>query len=193
MSSCISVSGCAVDLGRDELAHDVVGRLAPALLDQLTEVGVHLHARAPNGLVRASRRDGGTRGRPCRSPRWSSGTAAASRSRGTPRIHEITPIGSGAAMRSTKSNSSPPLAATGCRRGSRRAMRSISSWRDRMARGVNRRIATRRSGPCRGGSRVTTISIGWPALRAVGPERCSPCSFEKRSGCDATSGCRRAS
>ena len=46
-------------------------------------------------------------------------------------------------------------------------------------------MATRRSGPCRGGSRVTTISIGCPG-EPFGP-RMSPCSFENRVGCDATS------
>ena len=56
----------AVDLGRDELAHDVVARLAAVPLDQLGEVGVHLDAGAAQRLTRDSRRDGGTRGRPCR-------------------------------------------------------------------------------------------------------------------------------
>ena len=36
----------AVDLGGDELADDVVARLAPVPLDQLGEVRVHLDARA---------------------------------------------------------------------------------------------------------------------------------------------------
>ncbi len=49
------------------------------------------------------------------------------------------------------------------------AMRSISSWRDRIARGVKRGIATRRNGPWRGGSSVTTISVGC-AGAPIGPE-----------------------
>ena len=64
-------------------------------------------------------------------------------------------------------------------------MASISSWRSRMARGVNRRMATRRRGPWRGGSRVTTISDGCEGV-PIGL-RTRPCSFEKRCGCDAIS------
>ncbi len=92
-------------------------------------------------------------------------------------------------MRSTKSNSLvPSVAATSSRISA--VMRSISAKRERIARGVKRRIATRRSGPCRGGSSVTTISVGWPGTDSEpsGPTgmTMSPCSFEKRSGCEAT-------
>ena len=61
----------------------------------------------------------------------------------------------------------------------------MSSLRALIARGVRRRMATRRSGPWRGGSRVTTISIGWP-IAPFGPI-IRPCSLENRTGCDATS------
>ena len=87
-------------------------------------------------------------------------------------------------MRSTKSNSSVP-SATATSSSTSAAMRSISSCRDRIARGVRRRIPTRRSGPWRGGSSVTTISVGC-AGAPVRP-RIRPCSFEKRTGCAAMS------
>ena len=64
-------------------------------------------------------------------------------------------------------------------------MRSISSWRDRMARGVNRGMATRRSGPWRGGSSMTTISDG--GAGAPGWPRMRPWALENRSGWDAMS------
>ena len=96
----------------------------------------------------------------------------------------MTPMGRGAAMRSTKSNSpASGEAATSSRTST--AMRSISSWRERMARGVNRGMAVRRSGPWRGGSRVTTISMGW--LGAPSLPRMRPCWLENRSGWEDTS------
>ena len=57
-------------------------------------------------------------------------------------------------------------------------MRSMSSRRSRTARGVNPAFATRRIGPCRGGSSMTTISDGGnttPAGRSV-----IPCALENR-------------
>ena len=95
----------------------------------------------------------------------------------------MTPMGSGAATRSTKSNSPSPEAARSS--STRTAMRSISSWRSRMALGVKRGMATRRSGPCVGGSSMTTISEGgggapgWPRMR--------PWALENRSGWAAMS------
>ena len=60
-------------------------------------------------------------------------------------------------------------------------MRSMSARCSRTARGVKRPFATRRTGPWRGGSSMTTISDGGittPAGRSV-----IPCALEKRSGC----------
>ena len=59
-------------------------------------------------------------------------------------------------------------------------MWSISSSRERMARGVKRGIAARRNGPCRGGSRVTTMSDG--CMPAPERPRTRPPALEKRSG-----------
>src|SRR5262245_65786362 len=42
---------CAVDRGADQLAHQIVLRVATALLDQTVEVGMQLAARAPDGLA----------------------------------------------------------------------------------------------------------------------------------------------
>ena len=66
------------------------------------------------------------------------------------------------------------------------AIRSMSSRRARTARGVNRAFATRRSGPCRGGSSITTISDG--GNTGAGRARSvMPCALENRSGCFAIS------
>ncbi len=86
-------------------------------------------------------------------------------------------------MRSTKSNSSESSAAATSSTIST-AMRSISSWRNRIARGVKRGMATLRKGPCRGGSSVTIISVGCE-FAPIGPSM-SPCAFENATGCDAT-------
>jgi len=64
-------------------------------------------------------------------------------------------------------------------------MRSTSARCACSARGVKRRLATRRIGPCRGGSSVTTISDGIATASTL--PRMMPCALEKRTGCDATS------
>ena len=100
--------------------------------------------------------------------------------RGNPSIQDTTAIGSGAATRSTKLHSpeAPPVAAW-----SRisTAMRSMSALRARSEARVKRALTSLRSGPCRGGSIMTTISDGGiggaPARRSM-----IPCSFEKSSG-----------
>ena len=135
----------AVDLRVEQVADEVVARFAPALLDELAQVGVHLAARAPDGLARRLARTAEL------------GIVLADHlvgpleqqlpvGTGTPRSQEITAIGSGAAMRSTKSNS---LGAVGGRhlveRSRPRCARS-RSWRDRIARGVKRRHRDPRGG-----------------------------------------------
>ena len=90
----------------------------------------------------------------------------------------MTPRGKGAATRSTKSSSPAPPAGSASSTIST-AMRSMSSRRARTARGVNAALATRRIGPCLGGSSSTRISDGGstkPAGRSV-----MPCALEKRS------------
>jgi hypothetical protein len=42
---------CSVDLAADELAHQIVLRVAPAERDQALEIGVQLAARAHEGLT----------------------------------------------------------------------------------------------------------------------------------------------
>src|SRR5262249_31760989 len=172
-----------VDHGLDQLAHQIVLGVAAALLDQTVEVGVQLAARAPDRLA------GGLAGAPILRIVLADHLVRPAEeqvqsSPGTPRIHATTAMGSGAAIRSTKSHSptAPPVAA---RSRISTAMRSMSGTCTRCARGVKRRLATRRSGPCRGGSSVTTISDGI-ATASAGP-RMIPCALEKRSGCDAIS------
>jgi hypothetical protein len=93
----------------------------------------------------------------------------------------ITASGNGAAMRSTKSSSPDAPEGAAASRISR-AMRSMSVRRARTARGVKRTFATRRTGPCRGGSSRTTISDG--EITAASARRSViPCALEKRSGC----------
>ena len=96
----------------------------------------------------------------------------------------MTPSGNGAAIRSTKSSSpTPPVGSAPSTISP--AIRSMSSRRARTARGVNPALATRRIGPCLGGSSSTRISDGGstkPAGRSV-----MPCALEKRSGCFETS------
>ena len=95
--------------------------------------------------------------------------------RGTPRIHAITASGNGAAICSTKSHS--PTSAAG--------HRAVEDLDARCARrrpaarappsGVKRPLTTRRIGPCRGGSSITTISgvgiTGASARASVMPVR----------------------
>jgi len=102
---------------------------------------------------------------------------------GTPMIQAITASGNGAATRSTKSPSVDPF--TTPSPSTSRAMRSTSSWRARIARGVKRELTTRRIGPCLGGSIITRISVGGTG---PAPSRASvmPAALPKRSGCDAT-------
>ena len=95
----------AVELAVDELAHQVVPGPAAALFDQAFEVDVQLARARDWRSGRPSRRRAGTRGRWRRSPRSSSDTAAPSRRAARRGSRTITAMGSGAAMRSTKSHS----------------------------------------------------------------------------------------
>ena len=88
--------------------------------------------------------------------------------------------GKGAAILSTKSNS-PEIPASATESMISTAMRSMSERRARTARGVKRRITTRRIGPCRGGSSIMTISGSVTAGASVRASM-TPWAFEKRRG-----------
>ena len=72
------------------------------------------------------------------------------------------------------------------RRGSRPRCARCRRGCSRTARGVKRAFATRRIGPCFGGSSITTISDGGIDRRRRGAS-VIPCALEKRSGCVAIS------
>ena len=96
----------------------------------------------------------------------------------------MTPSGNGAAIRSTKS-SSPDVPDTSCAvEDLGRDPFDVGSLLAHRA-GVNRPFATRRTGPCFGGSSMTTISDGGittPARNSV-----MPLALENRCGCFAIS------
>ena len=136
----------AVDLGGDELAHDVVARLAPVPLDQLGEIGVHLDAGAAQGLPGALARTAelgivlaDDLVRPSEQQLTVLGGHAEE-----PRDHRNAGEARRRAARSR--TRSPPAAASAIPSSTSSASRSMSSLRALIARGVRRRIATRRSG-----------------------------------------------
>ena len=96
-STSISGSGSPSTSRAGEERDQVVGRVLLLLLDELREVREESRSSpAMRGLLRRLAGLAGTPDRPRRSCGWSSRRAASSRSAGTPSIHAITAIGSGA-------------------------------------------------------------------------------------------------